>query len=241
MGEGFGKASIRNLAASACDGAVAHRSITEALGAIATRVDAYGCDGDGAVDLPAGPEQLCVPIELDAPVQVGSCELGERQIARVPSGTSELLAFGGRGTIAVISANARRDTGSPTVVDLTSCSYPLPSTSDVPTARLTAALGCTGMKVNARRLAPGQAVPYHTEGTQEELFVPLAGAGGMRIAGEEYNTPVGTIVHVAPAVPRSARTVGDEESLWVMVGAPPSGGPDEWDPGATILDESSSR
>lgn len=92
------------------------------------------------------------------------------------------------------------------------------------------------MKVNARLLEPGDVVPYHTEGDQEELFVPVSGPAAMRIADTTYETPPGTVTRVAPTVPRSALNNGDSDALWVMVGAPPTGGPDEWDPGAEILD-----
>lgn len=85
-------------------------------------------------------------------------------------------------------------------------------------------------------LGPDQAVPYHTEGSQEELFVPIAGPGAVRVAGETVTATPGTVVRVAPATPRSALTDGDARSRWVMFGAPPTGGPEEWDPGAVILE-----
>jgi hypothetical protein len=103
-------------------------------------------------------------------------------------------------------------------------------------APLTDTLGCTGLKANARVLGPDQAVPYHTEGSQEELFVPIAGPGAVRVAGETVPATPGTVVRVAPATPRSALTDGDARSRWVMFGAPPTGGPEEWDPGAVILE-----
>lgn len=123
-----------------------------------------------------------------------------------------------------------------TSVSFEECDFVEPSTSTVRTARLTALLDCTGTKVNARILDPGEHVPYHTEGTQEELFVPVRGPATMRIDGETFDTPVGTVTRVAPEIPRSAINDSNEESLWVMVGAPPTGGPGEWDPGAEILE-----
>lgn len=236
MPAGFAKESVRTMHVSSEDRDPRHRSLTDDLGAIATQVDAYAVPPAATVELPAPPEQLCLPIESTGPVRVGEVRIGAEIIARVPSGVSVPLGCEGTATIVVISATTPPVDGSPTVVDLSACSYPVPETSDVPTARLTEPLGCTGMKVNARRLAPGQWVPEHTEGTQEELFVPMAGSAAMRIAGERYRTPPGTIVRVAPEIPRSAGTDGTEASLWVMIGAPPTGAPDEWDPDATVLD-----
>lgn len=97
-------------------------------------------------------------------------------------------------------------------------------------------LGCSDTKVDARLLGPGEYVPYHTEGEQEELFVPVRGPAAMRVDDGSFETPVGTITRVAPPVPRSAVNDGDHEACWVMIGAPPTGGPSEWDPGAEILE-----
>ena len=133
--------------------------------------------------------------------------------------------------------SAERATDSAvTIVDPATVAFAPPATSDVPIARLTASLGCTGMKVNLRRLAPGQVVPYHVEGSQEELFVPLDGPGTVRIDDEIHHVPAGGVVRVAPPVPRSVTNESAESRCWFMVGAPPTGGPDEWDPGAEILE-----
>lgn len=59
----------------------------------------------------------------------------------------------------------------------------------------------------------------------------------MRIADTTDETPPGTVVRVAPTVPRSALNNGETDAVWVMFGAPPTGGPDEWDPGAEILEQ----
>ena len=123
-----------------------------------------------------------------------------------------------------------------TVIDPATVTFAPPATSDVPIARLTAPLECAGMKVNYRRLAPGQAVPYHVEGSQEELFVPLDGPGTVRIDDEVHHVPAGGVVSVAPPVPRSVTNESAGSRCWFMAGAPPTGGPDEWDPGAEILE-----
>lgn len=122
------------------------------------------------------------------------------------------------------------------LVDSTDVAFAPPSTSDVDIARLTARLGCTGMKVNLRRLDPGQAVPYHTEGTQEELFVPLDGPGTILIDGERHHVPTGSVTRVSPETPRSVLNSGNDRRTWLMIGAPPTGPSDGWDPGAEILE-----
>jgi len=110
--------------------------------------------------------------------------------------------------IAVVGASTGSTATDDTVtVGLDECEFTTPSTSTIETARLTSRLGSRGMKLNARRLD-----------------------------GAAVATPVGTLARVAPPVPRSAVNDGDTAVLWVMVDAPPTGGPRGWDPGATILE-----
>lgn len=104
------------------------------------------------------------------------------------------------------------------------------------TARLTAPLGCLGTKANVRLLRPSDAVPYHTEGNQEELFVPLDGPGVLRVAGRTHELEEGDVARVAPEVPRGAVNEADDAVQWLVIGAPPTGGADEWDPDVEILE-----
>jgi mannose-6-phosphate isomerase-like protein (cupin superfamily) len=209
-------------------------SLTDRLGCAETTVDAYRTRGDGSVSLPEGPERLCVPVggggtlALDEPVA-----LGATSVALVPAGRP--AGLGGETTWLVVGAggDAAPD-GEPVVLELRSLAFRVPSTSEIPTARLTDRLGCRGMKVNARLLGPGNVVPYHTEGSQEELFVPIDGNGTVRIDGETFVAPQGSVTRVAPEVPRSAVNPGEDDLAWLMVGAPPIGAADEWDPGAEI-------
>ncbi|MFB6353219.1 MAG: cupin domain-containing protein [Halobacteriales archaeon] len=149
---------------------------------------------------------------------------------RRPTGKKPPCARGVKGSPAVTVGRW------PTAVDLDDAAFVVPETSDVATAFPTDPLGCAGMKANARRLAPGQAVPAHTEGDQEELFVPVRGPASIRIAGERFDTPPGTVARVAPEVPRSAVNPAGTDAVWVMVGAPPTGGPRDWDPGAEVVE-----
>lgn len=219
-------------------GSETHLALTASLGCREMAVDAYQLTGNDHASLPAGPEQVCIP--LDAPGRITADEpltVPTPGVARVPAGVGCRLHGEEPVSWFVVSTPAEpTPSAAPVVVDLETCEYTVPTTSDIPTARLTDRLGCIGMKPNARLLVPGDVVPYHTEGTQEELFVPVRGPGAVRIDGETWATETGTVVRVAPNVPRGAINDGDEDALWFMAGAPPTGGTSEWDPGAEILE-----
>lgn len=219
------------------DRSVDRTSYTEALGCSDTIVDVYRCPAGRTVTLPVEPEQACLPIDASRPVSVDGDRIPTPGVGYVPPETERSLQCDTPTVVAVVGATTDSPaTGDTVTVGLDECEFTTPSTSSVETARLTARLGCRGMKINARRLDPGDHVPYHTEGDQEELFVPVRGPATMRIDETTVETPVGTLARVAPPVPRSAVNGGDAEALWVMIGAPPTGGPGEWDPGATILE-----
>jgi hypothetical protein len=218
--------------------------LTGTLDCTEMRVDAYRLAADDPVDLPPDREQVAVsPGPTGSPV-LGGTALSPQGIGRVPPEYPCSLTSDRPVAVVVVSVAPADDpdpaavdvTAGPETVDLTAVEYRVPSTSDVATARLTAPLGCSGVKVNARLLEPGQAVPTHTEGSQEELFVPQTGPAAMVVADETVRTPPDTVVRVAPETPRSAFNDGDADARWVMFGAPPTGGPEEWDPGAEILD-----
>lgn len=208
-------------------------SLTRQLGCTHTAVEVVRFDD--RMELSSGLEQVCIPLAIEGPVWLDGEEIPPFGVGHLPAANASVLSAEAVETVLVVSAPANGGARSPTVVDLDACEFAVPGTSDIPIARLTEPLGTIGMKVNARTLAPGQHVPYHTEGSQEELFVPVRGPASMRIDDEYVEMPVGSIARVGPAVPRSALNDGDDEALWVMIGAPPTGGPDEWDPGAEIL------
>jgi len=212
--------------------------LTDRLGCTETTVDAYRPRTGEPARLPAPPESVCVPLD-DAGELVGeeTWPVPRRGIARVAAGSELSVRSDGGTRWLVVSAPAdptpeRR----PVVVDATELAFTKPATSDVVIARLTARLGCRGTKTNVRRLEPGDAVPYHTEGEQEELFVPLDGPGTIRVAGTTRSMRAGDVARVAPSVPRGVVNEGPDDRLWLMIGAPPTGDPDEWDPGAEILE-----
>jgi len=94
--------------------------------------------------------------------------------------------------------------------------------------KLTAALGCTEMRVNTVTLEPGQATAPHAHERQEELYVALDG-GHVRVEGTTHEVAPGGVVRVGPEAARSVRNETDDESqTWVMVGAPPVGTVDDF-------------
>lgn len=211
--------------------------LTDTLGCVHTDVTAHRVTPDHPASVGPDGERLCIPIDgsgtLDADPPLPLPDLG---MARLPGGSAALTGTDPVDWLVIGTSVEEATNRRPVVVDLEALDYVEPATSSIRTARLTEPLGCIAMKVNARLLEPGDRVPYHTEGSQEELFVPVLGEDTrMLIDGEPVALPVGSIARVAPRTPRAAVNAGDDDSIWVMVGAPPTGGPDEWDPGAEIL------
>ena len=236
---GYGVASVPGVNGPARPDTVESVALSDRLGCTNTCVDAHLIPAGESLSSSPGRERLVVPLGLaDSGALGGTLSLSARAVGRGPADRPCTIEADTDTVVLAISTSTDGGAAEPATVDLAAAEYRVPSTSDVATAHLTAALGCAGLKVNARRLGPGQAVPLHTEGTQEEVFVPLDDGGSMRVDDETLHTPRGTVVRVAPATPRSAQTHGDAATVWLMVGAPPTGGPTDWDPGATILEDS---
>lgn len=233
MSRGFATAKLDDVPSSPPE-----FDLTSILGCDATSVTGYRLASGDSVSCTNDHESLVVPLTRGGELQIAGaepCPYGD--IAMVPVGTASDVSCVTATAVIVVSAPPQSAASAASnVVELAECTFVLPETSDIATAWLTDQLGVTGMKVNARMLHPGQHVPYHTEGTQEELFVPIAGPAAMRIDDEKFETPPGTVVRVAPEIPRSALNPGDEDALWIMIGAPPTGDSTGWDPGAKILE-----
>ncbi|MEF8904165.1 MAG: cupin domain-containing protein [Haloarculaceae archaeon] len=210
-------------------------SLTDSLGCAETQVELFRPGENGSVAASTEREGVCVPLEASGRIVANKrVTVPSKGVACVPAGMGASLRGGG--TWLMVSATTDASPGELTVVDSTDVRFAPPSTSTIDIARLTTRLGCTSMKVNLRRLEPGEAVPYHTEGSQEELFVPLDGPGKILINEERYTMTAGSVSRVAPKTPRSVVNDGEEQRTWFMVGAPPTGDADNWDPGAEILD-----
>lgn len=233
----YGVVSLAELGEPTATVSVTHAGLTTPLGCSGADVDAYRLDGDGVL-LSSQHEQLCIPVGGEGTLTVEeSMTVPSPGLALVPA--SRECTLGGPAPTTWVVVGVPGDPASdrqPATVDASTCAFTTPETSEILTARITRQLGCTGMKVNVRRLNPGEAVPYHVEGWQEELFVPLTGPGTMRIADDTHHVPRGSISRVGPETPRSAVNDGDDPLLWAMVGFPPTGGSEEWDPGALILE-----
>ena len=71
------------------------------------------------------------------------------------------------------------------------------------------------------RLAPGQASTRHRHREQTELYVLLAGTGRIRVDGELLTLAPLSAAVVDPPTVRQVFNDGDEDALWLVVGAPP--------------------
>lgn len=229
--------AVGSLEGSGETGSVGHTSLTDGLDCTEMLVDAYDVPAGAAVDLETGSERVLIPVGEEGTITIdGRYAVPHDGVARLPPNRPGTVGADDATSLLVVSVPPMAvDGGEPTIIDLETIEFDVPETSYVATAFLTGPLSCTAIKVNARVLERGQAVPYHTEGTQEELFVPLEG-GSMRIDDERIDAPRGTVVRVAPKVPRSAVNDDRDRGRWLMFGAPPTGGPQGWDPGAETLE-----
>ena len=82
-----------------------------------------------------------------------------------------------------------------------------------------AKFGAVGRKLGARKLgcrlvvvAPGKkAWPYHLHHRNEELFVVLAGEGGLRYDGQSYPLRAGDVISVPPGPGTAHQIVNDSD------------------------------
>ena len=212
--------------------------ISDDLGCSQTSVVYYNVHNGESAKLPYRPESVCIPLNGAGILTTDqSYPVATNSIAYVPPDTDCQFRSDTTTTWMVVNVDPNGvEDGSLTSLYLDQIDFQTPDTSPVDTAHLTSPLGCQGMKVNLRRLEPGQRIPYHTEGDQEELFVPLDGSGEIRIDGSTYHLDSGDIARVHPDIPRGAINNDDEPRIWFMVGAPPTGDPRGWDPGAEYAD-----
>lgn len=93
--------------------------------------------------------------------------------------------------------------------------------SGTPRVSLTDALGLERLRANVWYLAPGDAMSYHRQREQDELYVQLDGPGRMRVGDDEIDVPERTAVRVPMETPRQVFNDTDEDHIWLVVGAPP--------------------
>lgn len=88
------------------------------------------------------------------------------------------------------------------------------------------------MRANVWRMPPGTRGRRHLEKVQEELFVVLEGSPTLRLGEPPEPVPLsrGSIPIVAPGTPLQVVNEGREESIVLIVGAPPVEGQAEYLP-----------
>ena len=84
------------------------------------------------------------------------------------------------------------------------------------------ALGAKAIRLNRFDSQPGQAGKEHDEREtgQEEIYIPVAGRGRLRIDGEDVELEPGRFVLVSPDATRQV-IASDEGLSYVVVGAAP--------------------
>jgi mannose-6-phosphate isomerase-like protein (cupin superfamily) len=84
--------------------------------------------------------------------------------------------------------------------------------------------------VSVARYSPGFALPGHTHSRQEEVYLLVSGRAQALVGdGEVVDLEPWTALRVPPATPRSLRAVGDEDAIFVKIGAPNTGAGDSRD------------
>ncbi len=82
-------------------------------------------------------------------------------------------------------------------------------------------LGCTEMRPKVWDLAPGDAMSYHRQREQEELYYVLQGPARIRIDDERLDVSEGTALRIPPETPRRVFNDTDHDHRWLIIGAPP--------------------
>jgi mannose-6-phosphate isomerase-like protein (cupin superfamily) len=85
-------------------------------------------------------------------------------------------------------------------------------------------LGCEDCGVTFARYGKGFAGEGHTHNRQEEIYVLVSGRAQALVGDNEVvDLEPWTALRVPPETPRALRAVGDEDGLFVKIGAPNTG------------------
>jgi mannose-6-phosphate isomerase-like protein (cupin superfamily) len=98
--------------------------------------------------------------------------------------------------------------------------HPWPTDIGYESRDYTNALGCQHLSFVLNRVQPGQSGQHHLHADAEEVYFLVRGPGRMRIGDEIVDFAPLDAVRIPPGVLHSIANEGDEESLWVVVGAP---------------------
>lgn len=85
-------------------------------------------------------------------------------------------------------------------------------------------LGCEHCGVSYARYSPGFEVEPHSHNRQEEVYLLISGRAQALVgANEVVDLEPWTAIRVPPETPRALRAVGDEDAVFVKIGAPNTG------------------
>lgn len=107
-----------------------------------------------------------------------------------------------------------------TVVDFENEDRTDSAKSDLLRVEIADLLGCEHMGARVWYLQPGEAIAYHKQREQEEVYIPFERDGQMRVDGEVIDVPRGAAVRVPPETPRQMLNQGDREHVWLAIAAP---------------------
>jgi mannose-6-phosphate isomerase-like protein (cupin superfamily) len=85
-------------------------------------------------------------------------------------------------------------------------------------------LGCEHCGVSFARYSPGFAGVPHSHNRQEEIYLLVSGRAQALVGENEViDIEPWTAIRVPPETPRALRAVGDEDAIFVKIGAPNTG------------------
>ena len=85
-------------------------------------------------------------------------------------------------------------------------------------------LGCEDCGVSYARIAPnGKRPDGHRHKRQEEIYLLVSGSARIKVGDDIVDLEPWTAIRVPPETPRALRVVGDEDAIFVKIGAPNTG------------------
>ncbi len=85
-------------------------------------------------------------------------------------------------------------------------------------------LGCEHCGVSFARYSNGFAAKGHSHNQQEEIYLLISGRAQALVGDNEVvDLEPWTAIRVPPETPRALRAVGDEDAIFVKIGAPNTG------------------
>ncbi|MBA2359684.1 MAG: cupin domain-containing protein [Actinobacteria bacterium] len=85
-------------------------------------------------------------------------------------------------------------------------------------------LGCEHCGVSLARYSPGFAADGHSHNQQEEIYLLVSGRAQALVGENEVvELEPWTAIRVPPETPRALRGVGEEDAIFVKIGAPNTG------------------